>query len=413
MFGDPQNPKMKISLFYKTSTAKAFSLLLIMSFISPGVAQASFLSDLVTKVIGTDDTSAEVLPSPDSVVHNSQTVPLLESSINPDLKSIKDAPVADIIQDQALVYSNGSLSPSDDLEKYASSAKINTYIVKKGDTVESIAKKFKVTKDVIIYSNADLKKSDLLKIGQNIVILPVKDLNSINSTQSVPEKTPTNKDIKKTVAVESAPVVTKTDESKNKESVQPVVANNLTDKTVVSVAAPVSMPQSDISAPLAASISVQTPVVDSTTSITPVVQAPQGQPSGSITGGYIWPFPEGVGRVSQGLHADQAYDFAAPKGTPIYAVHDGTVLIAHPTGYNGGFGLYVVIDFTDGRQAIFGHMSKVVAKAGDVVKQGDIIGYVGSTGQSTGPHTHIGFHGTLSNPYIGLKVNSTDVENND
>jgi len=155
-------------------------------------------------------------------------------------------------------------------------------------------------------------------------------------------------------------------------------------------------------------------VMDSDTSITPLssTETPQGL-QGSISNDYIWPFPEGVGRVSQGLHADNAYDFAAPKGTPLYAIHDGTVLISHPTGYNGGYGLYVVIDFTDGRQAIIGHMSKVVSRAGDVVKQGDIVGYVGSTGKSTGPHTHIGFHGTLSNPYNGLKVNSTDIQNND
>jgi murein DD-endopeptidase MepM/ murein hydrolase activator NlpD len=133
-----------------------------------------------------------------------------------------------------------------------------------------------------------------------------------------------------------------------------------------------------------------------------------GQPEGDIDDGFIWPFPKGVGRVLQGLHADQAYDFAAPKGTPIYAVYSGTVLISHPTGYNGGYGLYVVINFDDGRQAIFGHMSKVVAKVGQVVKKGDIIGYVGSTGKSTGPHLHLGFHGELRNPYIGLKVNARD-----
>lgn len=359
--------------------------------------------------MGADDTAIEVLPPNDSVIHNSQNVPLLESSINPDIKSIKDVPVADIIQDQALV-SNGSLGPSDDLERYASSAKINTYVVKKGDTIEGIAKKFKVTKDVIIYSNADLKKSDLLKIGQNIVILPIKDTGT---TQSVPEKIITNKDVKKVVITESARVSPKIEENKTKEELQPLTVNNI-EKTAVSVPAPVAAPQqSTVSNSLAPSVSVQTPVLEGTVSATSEVQPPQGQPAGSISGGYIWPFPEGVGRVSQGLHADQAYDFAAPKGTPIYAVHDGTVLIAHTTGYNGGYGLYVVIDFTDGRQAIFGHMSKVVAKAGDVVKQGDIIGYVGSTGKSTGPHTHIGFHGTLSNPYIGLKVNSTDVENND
>jgi murein DD-endopeptidase MepM/ murein hydrolase activator NlpD len=70
----------------------------------------------------------------------------------------------------------------------------------------------------------------------------------------------------------------------------------------------------------------------------------------------------------------------------------------------------VVINFDDGRQAIFGHMSKVAVEAGQTVKQGDIIGYVGSTGKSTGPHVHIGFHGDLGNPYLGLKVGTTNID---
>jgi murein DD-endopeptidase MepM/ murein hydrolase activator NlpD len=135
-----------------------------------------------------------------------------------------------------------------------------------------------------------------------------------------------------------------------------------------------------------------------------------GQPNGTIDGGYIWPFAPGTGRVSQGRHADNAYDFSAPTNTPILAVQNGTVFIVHPTGYNGGFGKYVVINFDDGRQAIFGHMNKTAVETGQVVKQGDIIGYVGSTGKSTGPHVHIGFHGEMSNPYLGLKVNSTAID---
>jgi murein DD-endopeptidase MepM/ murein hydrolase activator NlpD len=137
-------------------------------------------------------------------------------------------------------------------------------------------------------------------------------------------------------------------------------------------------------------------------------QATIDQMSGGngITGGYIWPFPKGIGRVSQKLHDDNAYDFAAPRGTPIYAVQDGKVLIADGSGYNGGYGLYVVIDFNDGGQAIFGHMSKVATTAGEEVKQGDIIGYVGSTGRSTGNHVHFGYHGGKPNPYKSLPLNS-------
>lgn len=82
-----------------------------------------------------------------------------------------------------------------------------------------------------------------------------------------------------------------------------------------------------------------------------------------------------------------AWDYAAPTGTPVYAVRSGTV---HSTtsGYGGGYGNSVVIDHGDGYYTRYAHFSKKAVAQGDVVKQGDVIGYVGSTGRSTGPHLH-------------------------
>jgi murein DD-endopeptidase MepM/ murein hydrolase activator NlpD len=390
---------MKISLFYKSFALKAcFTLLLALYVVStPNKAQAGVISDFVNKIIGTNTQTASAddinTNQSSEVTHNSQTAPILESSsINPDLSGMKDQADDSIDEDEALV-SNNTLGPARNLEKYASSAEINVYKVKKGDTLKSIAKKFKVSEDTIRYSNSDLSKSDILKVGQSLVIFPIKSSDKTDSS----DKKLANK-------VKDKVVDTKSDDQpvKKQATVAKVSEPKATKPVVPEVLVPVveKQPESQV---------VETPVV--ATEVAPTT--PAGQPSGTISGGYIWPLPAGVGRVSQGLHADQAYDFAAPKGTPIYAPQSGTVLIAHPTGYNGGYGLYVVINFDDGRQAIFGHMSKVVAEAGDVVKQGDIIGYVGSTGHSTGPHVHIGFHGALANPYIGLKVNATDLETND
>lgn len=80
-------------------------------------------------------------------------------------------------------------------------------------------------------------------------------------------------------------------------------------------------------------------------------------------------------------------DFAVPTGTPIYAAGDGVVEVA---GWNGGYGKYVRLKHNGTYKSAYAHMSKIakgLAK-GDRVKQGDVIGYVGSTGQSTGPHLH-------------------------
>src|SRR5437868_2170389 len=79
-------------------------------------------------------------------------------------------------------------------------------------------------------------------------------------------------------------------------------------------------------------------------------------------------------------------DFTAPCGAPFYATADGTVREA---GYNtGGYGNCVVIDHGFGYQTLYGHMSKLGCRAGKKVKRGDLIGYVGSTGKSTGNHVH-------------------------
>lgn len=79
-------------------------------------------------------------------------------------------------------------------------------------------------------------------------------------------------------------------------------------------------------------------------------------------------------------------DFTAATGTPIYATGDGTVREA---GYdNGGYGNNVVINHGYGYQTHYGHMKKVKVRVGDRVKRGEVIGWVGSTGKSTGPHLH-------------------------
>lgn len=79
-------------------------------------------------------------------------------------------------------------------------------------------------------------------------------------------------------------------------------------------------------------------------------------------------------------------DFTAPQGTPIYATADGTVSISGNVG--NGYGNHVVINHGYGYQTLYGHMVRVKARRGQNVKRGEVIGWVGSTGKSTGPHCH-------------------------
>jgi murein DD-endopeptidase MepM/ murein hydrolase activator NlpD len=83
-------------------------------------------------------------------------------------------------------------------------------------------------------------------------------------------------------------------------------------------------------------------------------------------------------------------DFTAPQGTPIYATGDGRVIKA---GYDeSGYGNHVIINNGYGYETLYGHMVRVKAKAGQRVKRGEVIGWVGSTGKSTGPHCHYEVH---------------------
>ncbi len=83
-------------------------------------------------------------------------------------------------------------------------------------------------------------------------------------------------------------------------------------------------------------------------------------------------------------------DFTAPQGTPIYATGNGRVSDA--SFDQGGYGNHVIINNGYGYKTLFGHMSKIKVKKGQNVKRGEVIGWVGSTGKSTGPHCHYEVH---------------------
>ena len=105
-------------------------------------------------------------------------------------------------------------------------------------------------------------------------------------------------------------------------------------------------------------------------------------------GSFIWPVPDfrGVSRWMDSGHLGA--DIYALYGTPIYASAGGTVLVAgwHNSPYS--YGNYVKIDHGNGYTTLYGHMSSYVVSAGDVVEQGQLIGYVGDTGYSFGNHCH-------------------------
>ncbi len=105
------------------------------------------------------------------------------------------------------------------------------------------------------------------------------------------------------------------------------------------------------------------------------------------TGQFAWPVDGGwVSDVFISDRNHKGFDIAADMGTDIYAAGDGVVVSA---GWNpGGYGYFVMIDHLDGYQTVYAHMSQVYAIVDTQVKRGQLIGAVGSTGDSTGPHCH-------------------------
>lgn len=99
---------------------------------------------------------------------------------------------------------------------------------------------------------------------------------------------------------------------------------------------------------------------------------------GTITAGYGW-------RVNPWPEFHQGVDLAADYGTPVHAAADGVVRGA---GWDGGFGIKIDIDHENGYRTWYAHLSRVAVRPGSRVRKGDTIGYVGATGEATGPHVH-------------------------
>ena len=79
-------------------------------------------------------------------------------------------------------------------------------------------------------------------------------------------------------------------------------------------------------------------------------------------------------------------DFSAPQGTPIYATANGVVRVAGNQG--NGYGNHVIINHGYQYSTLYGHMYRIKVRVGQAIKRGEVIGYVGNTGKSTGPHVH-------------------------
>lgn len=121
---------------------------------------------------------------------------------------------------------------------------------------------------------------------------------------------------------------------------------------------------------------------------------PGASASENGNGGFLWPgytselsseYGYRVNPVSGIYKLHTGVDVRASYGTAVWAAESGTVILA---GWNGGYGNCVMINHGNGYTTLYGHMSSISVSVGQTVNRGQTVGYVGSTGNSTGPHLH-------------------------
>jgi len=118
----------------------------------------------------------------------------------------------------------------------------------------------------------------------------------------------------------------------------------------------------------------------------------------SYSSSYGWRW----GRMHNGI------DLAAPQGTPVYAMHGGTVILS---GWYAGYGYAVIIDHGDGVETLYAHNSQLLVSEGQEVSAGERITLIGNTGYSFGPHLHLEVHvnGVPQEPIGWLKERDVDI----
>lgn len=308
----------------------------------------SFIADLVEGKEADAGTS----------VVTSQTMGVLQANLGPSATSpIVTGDIA-IVDGSALVQEAGVIGTQVDIVD-GKSTQISLYVVRQGDSLSQIAKMFGVSVNTIAWAN-NIKGA--IREGDELIILPISGVTHI---------------VKKGDTVRSLA-------TKYKADMDDIMAYNnikLTDTLAVGIS--LIIPDGELQSLPSGAASKPTEALRNA--------------GGPVYKDYYMRPIEG-GRKSQGLHGYNAVDLAAPMYTPIRASADGMVLIARSSGYNGGYGSYVVISHANGTQTLYGHMSKVSVSQGDYVSKGATIGLLGNSGKSTGPHVHFEIRGA-TNPF--------------
>lgn len=354
-----------------------------------------FLVSFLSVVFASESEAEKTLPG---ISHaNAQTIALMRPTTFQNSIAFGGASFNTI--DNALIANRSVLDNLDGSFTDRTGHSTNIYIVRQGDTISEIAESFGVSQNTIRWAN-DLGKQNL-KVGQKLTILPVTGIiHTIKKGDSVSE-------IAKKYGGD-------TDE---------ILAYNKLSEDELTVGEDITIPGGAIKSTTAPKTITSGNRTSGAVTVTGTTLRTVRSPSGLLevptgitytwqngvrtsklrgTGGptytnyYIRPV-QGWGK-SRGLHGFNSVDFAAPQGTPILASASGKVIISKKSAWNGGYGKYVAIEHSNGTQTLYAHQSSVIVSKGQNVVQGQVIGYVGTTGNSSGNHLHFEVRGA-KNPF--------------
>lgn len=304
------------------------------------------------------------------------STPLLEAATNVDPNP--DKGLGDSIQtsDNAVLAYTGPSGTIADVASSTPSDRISVYVVRPGDTLSEIADMFGVSVNTIVWAN-NLNNARDIHVGDTLIILPISGI----------KHTVVRGDTLKSIA------------RKYRADAGEIAQFNGLDATApLTVGSTIIIPGAEV-APAAPVITTRRKITAKT------IHEPYLGGSGAAQPGYYGdPVPGGV--ITQGIHGWNAVDIGAARGTPIYAAAAGTVIIARNNGaWNGGYGNYVVITHNNDTQTLYAHMTHPDVSPGQTVEKGQLIGHVGMTGMTTGPHVHFEVRGA-ANPFRNCRVGS-------
>lgn len=363
------------------------SSLLIGVFFVPNaqVAQAGFLSSMIFGDQALADTNIISIPE---LGDNSQTINLLQANVSSvsilqDPKGKQEASSGagknnqidnnvayNIISETSLLPATGPLGVYDGKDVLDSSlVETSVYVVRKGDSISQIADMFGVSVNTILWAN-NMKKGDKLVLGDVLFILPVSGL------EHTVKKGETLASIAKDFKAEIDDIMAYNDIAENSKLA-------IGDKLIIPDGEMLDEGGDKPSPNLKA-----TEAKDKNYYASSLLK--------NLVGYFLNPLP--AGRKTQGLHGPgrRGIDIGAPRGTNLYASAGGIVTVVKrgcvegksQSRCGGGYGNMVQIQHPNGTKTLYGHMSKVFTNIGAQVAQGEVIGLVGSTGRSTGPHVH-------------------------